>query len=100
MHDRSGFTLVLAVAAGLALSTLPASAKKPTRSACSGRYLVGNGKAPLMGGAEPRDVDVVVVSAWGAGIGSGCGLPPAGRRRRRNGGRVRAGWPAWGGFRK
>ena len=100
MHDRSGFTLVLAVAAGLALSTLPASAKKPTRSACSGRYLVGNGKAPLIGGAETPDVDVVVVSASGVRIGSGCGLAPARMRPLRNGWKVRAEWPACGGFRK
>jgi cysteine-rich repeat protein len=100
MHDRSGFTLVLAVAAGLVLSTLPASAKKPTRSACTGRYLVGGGKAPLIEGAGTPDVDVVVVSASGVRIGSGCGLAPARMSPLRNGWKVRAEWPVCGGFRK
>src|SRR5262245_47997293 len=99
MHDRSGVTLGLAVAAALAFSSPPASARRPIGSACTGRYFVA-GKAPLIEGTESPDVDVVVVSAAGVAIGSGC--PPAAARMSpvRDGWKLRAAWPACGGFRK
>jgi len=99
MHDRSGVTLGLAVAAALAFSSFPAWARRPTGSACAGRFLVA-GKAPLIEGAKSPDLDVVVVSASGVTISSGCPLAAARMSPLRNGWKLRASWPACGGFRK
>jgi cysteine-rich repeat protein len=78
------------------LASAPAGAKLDPGVRCYGRFLVGEGQAPLIRSASPPAPDAVVVTTAGAMIRSGCPMVPAVMQPWHDRWLLRARWKACG----
>lgn len=86
--------LTWTIAAALLATVPPAEAKKkvvppPCTAGC--RFLVGDGKAPLVANAQTT-IDAITLAGKKIGIDSGCGMTSVAPKRTKSGWRLKARW--------